>query len=151
MTEFPETRTGLLVQLLSRDNREAWETFAAIYQPVIYRMARRRGMQDADAQDLVQDVLVRVSAAIGRYAATGCSISNWLARVAKNTILTTLTRSPRDLGQGGTDACDELEQHPEDSSAVNEELDSEVSVSSFCEPLLSSAPTSITKHGWRSN
>ena len=60
VTEIPETRDSLLVQVRSPANREAWEEFAQIYQPVIYRLARLRGMQDADAQDLSQQVVVAV-------------------------------------------------------------------------------------------
>lgn len=67
MTEFPDTQSLLLANIQSLENREAWAEFVQIYRPVIYRMARRRGMQDADAQDLSQDVLVRVSKAIDRW------------------------------------------------------------------------------------
>lgn len=51
------------------DDREAWEEFVLIYQPVIYQMARRQGMQDSDAQDLVQTVLMRVAGATDRWVA----------------------------------------------------------------------------------
>jgi RNA polymerase sigma-70 factor, ECF subfamily len=67
MTEFPDTQSMLLANIQSLENREAWAEFVQIYRPVIYRMARRRGMQDADAQDLSQDVLVRISKAISRW------------------------------------------------------------------------------------
>jgi len=50
----------LLANIQSLENRQAWSEFVQIYSPVIYRMARRRGMQDADAQDLSQDVLLRI-------------------------------------------------------------------------------------------
>ena len=61
VTEFPETRDSLLVQVRSPANREAWDQFALIYRPVIYRLARRKGLQDADAQDLAQRVLMAVA------------------------------------------------------------------------------------------
>ncbi len=67
MTEFPDTQSLLLANIQSLENREAWTDFVQIYRPVIYRMARRRGMQDADAQDLSQYVLVRISKAIDRW------------------------------------------------------------------------------------
>jgi RNA polymerase sigma-70 factor (ECF subfamily) len=72
VTEFPETRSTLLAQVRSPENREAWEQFVLVYRPVIYRMARRRGMQDADAQDLVQTVLMRVAGAIDRRRLPKC-------------------------------------------------------------------------------
>ena len=61
MCEFPETRDSLLVQVQDPANREAWELFARIYRPVIVRIARARGLQLADAQDLSQQVLMAVA------------------------------------------------------------------------------------------
>ncbi|MEM1067488.1 MAG: sigma-70 family RNA polymerase sigma factor [Planctomycetota bacterium] len=131
MTEFPETRASLLAQIQCPENREAWEVFAATYQPVIYRMARRRGMQDADAHDLVQNVLIRVSNAIERYERqSDVRFRNWLGRVASNAILSGLARSPRDQATGGTDAGDQLVQHP-DSAALTQELNLELKREQF--------------------
>jgi len=64
MTEYPETRDSLLVQVGDPQNAEAWEQFARIYRPVIFRLARRRGLQDADAHDLSQQVLMSVASSI---------------------------------------------------------------------------------------
>ena len=50
--DFPETRDSLIAQVRDPLNREAWDQFASICRPVIYRLARRKGLQDADAQDL---------------------------------------------------------------------------------------------------
>lgn len=62
MTIDPETRTSLLVQLATGDtNQQAWFEFVNLYQPVIFNYARRLGLQDADAQDLVQVVLTKVA------------------------------------------------------------------------------------------
>ncbi len=114
MTEFPETRLTLLASVKSPENREAWEEFVVMYRPVIYRMARRRGMQDADAQDVVQDILIRVSAAIERYESQpGVRFRHWLRRVASNAILSSLQRRPRDLGAGGTDAQEVMSKQPD--------------------------------------
>ncbi len=67
LTEFPETRDSLLAQVRSPANREAWDQFALLYRPVIYRLARQRGLHDADAQDLAQQVLMAVASAIGNW------------------------------------------------------------------------------------
>jgi len=124
MTEFPETRSSLLAQVRSPDNREAWEQFVLIYRPVIYRMARRRGMQDADAQDIVQTVLMRVAGAINRWEKTepGTRFHHWLRRVAKNAIFTALSRSPNDAASGGSNIHDLLTKQPEIAPDVEQEL-----------------------------
>jgi RNA polymerase sigma-70 factor (ECF subfamily) len=59
VTQFPETRESLIVQVKNPGNRDAWGQFVDIYRPVIHRIAVARGMQDADAQDVTQQVLMR--------------------------------------------------------------------------------------------
>ena len=65
MPELPETRASLLLRVQEAE-AGAWDEFVEIYRPLVYRMARRRGWQDADAQDLAQQVLVKVAGAIDR-------------------------------------------------------------------------------------
>ncbi len=43
------------------DDKAAWHEFFEIYAPLIHSYARHRGMQDADAADLTQDVLWKVA------------------------------------------------------------------------------------------
>lgn len=124
MTNYPETRSTLLLGVKSRENREAWEEFVLIYRPVIYRMARRRGLQDADAQDLSQNVLARVSNAIARWEKTdeNTRFRNWLSRVAKNAIFSALKRSPKDIAAGGSEVQEQLMNRPDISSDEEAEL-----------------------------
>ena len=125
MTEFPETRSTLLADIKSPENREAWEEFVVLYRPVIYRMARRRGMQDADAQNLAQDVLLRVARAIENWEQQpGTRFRHWLRKVASNAIVSAVTRSPEDAAAGGSVARDLLTEHPESADA-QQELDRE--------------------------
>ena len=99
MTEFPETQSEVLARIQSPEDREAWEGFVSMYRPVIYRMARRRGLQDADAKDLVQRVLVAVAGSISRWEKrNGIRFRHWPRRVAKNAVLNALPRQPHDPG-----------------------------------------------------
>ena len=149
MTEFPETRSILLAQVRSPDDREAWEEFVQIYQPVIYRMARRRGMQDSDAQDLVQKVLMRVAGAIDRWERQpGTRFRHWLRRVARNSILTELSRPPKDVPLGGSDIQEFMAEQPAAASDVEQELD----VESMREQYLRAAMTvqaDVNAETWR--
>jgi RNA polymerase sigma-70 factor (ECF subfamily) len=45
-------------------DEEAWRTFVPLYAPLVYRAARRQGLQDADAADLTQEVMGEVARAI---------------------------------------------------------------------------------------
>jgi RNA polymerase sigma-70 factor (ECF subfamily) len=125
MTEFPETQSLLLANIQSLENREAWAEFVQIYRPVIYRMARRRGMQDADAQDLSQDVLLRISKSIGRWQPQeGVRFRHWLRKVASNAIVTAVTKStPRGIVDGS--AADQLLAEAPETSVATRELQDE--------------------------
>ena len=126
MTQFPETRATLLADVQSPENREAWEEFVFIYRPVIYRMARRRGLQDADAQDVTQNILIRVANAIGQYEQKeGTRFRHWLKRVARNAIFSAITRSPKDAAAGGSVAADLLAEKPDVDPQIIDEFEAE--------------------------
>jgi len=119
MTNSPETRDSLLLQIRDPDNRVAWDRFTQIYRPIVYRLARRRGLQEADADDLWRSVLLSVSRSIQDWQRNPDSrFYHWLRRVAGNAILNALTRGPRDPAVGGSDflnAVHEVAQHDEDA------------------------------------
>ena len=66
MTECPPTRPSLLVRIRDARDGEAWRQFVELYAPLVYGFARKRGLQDADAADLTQDVLRAVARGVGR-------------------------------------------------------------------------------------
>lgn len=57
MSESPPTRCSLLVRLRHVSDARAWTEFVDVYAPLVYRLARKQGLQDADAADLTQEVL----------------------------------------------------------------------------------------------
>lgn len=57
-TDISEDRTPVSLILRLRDGTEAeWRTFWGIYGPLIYRLARGRGLNHHDAQDIVCEVM----------------------------------------------------------------------------------------------
>ncbi|TWU43532.1 ECF RNA polymerase sigma factor SigW [Novipirellula aureliae] len=85
MNSDPTTRPSLLVRLQNSRDEHAWAEFTAIYEPVIYRMTRRRGLQDADAREIVQEVLLSITAAIERFDVDDPgSFRGWLSRITRN-------------------------------------------------------------------
>lgn len=103
LTEIPDTRDSLLVRVRDPGDQEAWEQFAAIYRPVAYRLARAHGLQDADAEELAQSVLIAMAKAIANWEPVTPQVRfrHWLRRVAKNAILNALSRRPQDQAVGG--------------------------------------------------
>jgi RNA polymerase sigma-70 factor (ECF subfamily) len=124
MQEFPETSESLITQVRDPADREAWERFEQLYRPVIFRIARSRGLQESDAFDVVQQVLMSVAAAIGRYHrhAAGPPFRHWLSRITRNAILEVLTRGPRDKAQGGSSFLRALRAIPSMDADQTEQL-----------------------------
>jgi RNA polymerase sigma factor (sigma-70 family) len=120
MDEVPETRPSLLVRLCDPKDDRAWTEFTAIYSPFIYRFACRKGFQDADAADLVQEVLRAVASAVDRWEPDPCKgpFRNWLFRIARNMMLNLVAserRHPR--GTGSEEMQWLLESRPSPSPA----------------------------------
>ncbi len=126
-SQFPETAASLLLQLQAGGDHEAWLEFVSIYRPIIYRLARQRGLQDADAQDLAQQVLLSISRSIAQWQKNDESVRfrHWLRRVAKNAICNALTRQPRDRAAGGTSVLNLLAEQAEPGEDVTRELELE--------------------------
>jgi RNA polymerase sigma factor (sigma-70 family) len=118
MDESTSTRPSLLIRLRDSGDERAWSEFMEIYGPLVYRLAKRRGLQEADAQDLAQDVFRAVARAIERYdpdPARG-SFRGWLSRIANNLIINCLSaqrRHPRGTGDTGMQRM--MEDRPDTS------------------------------------
>ena len=111
----PITRPSLLVRLRDPRDRPAWEEFADLYAPLIRGYARRRGLQDADAEDLTQEVLRRVAGAMNGQAfdPQRGTFRAWLFAVVRNQVRKAGGRPrPGEVGAGGTDAGDRLADQP---------------------------------------
>jgi RNA polymerase sigma-70 factor (ECF subfamily) len=130
LTATPRTRPSLLVRLKAPRDERAWAEFVEIYEPLISRLARRKGLQEADADDLTQDVLRAVAGAIEHWdpdTARG-SFRSWLFRITRNLIVNLMAarrRQTASYGTGGTDMVALIEAQPaaevEDSALFDAE------------------------------
>jgi len=113
MNSTPETRASLLIRVRDPEDQAAWHEFVEIYRPVILRLARKKGMQDADGEDVAQQVLVAVAKAVEQrgHDPQRAKFRTWLGRVAHNAILNALTRGKPDRGSGDSALLAVLNQH----------------------------------------
>src|SRR5438876_10822611 len=122
MVEPPLTSASLLVRIRDGRDQEAWQQFVRVYAPVVYGFARKRGLQDADAADVMQDVFRSVATAAGKlvYDPTKGTFRGWLYAVTRNKLYTFLDRKRRHVqGTGDTGAHQRLDEFA-DSSNENE-------------------------------
>ena len=60
------TSASLLERLRHPEQQTAWTRFVQLYTPMLFHWARRLGLQDDDAADLVQDICIgRAFALVG--------------------------------------------------------------------------------------
>ena len=120
--DSPLTRASLLVQIRDGNNHGAWQEFMKLYGPVVYGFARKRGLQDADAADLMQDVMRSVSSAIGRldYNRDKGTFRGWLFTITRNRVFTFLSaRRHRPQGSGDTSTHQMLDTQPNASDGTD--------------------------------
>ncbi len=122
MPEFPETSHSLIARVSDPSDAASWAEFLAIYQPVIFRMARRRGLQIADAQDVLQQVFLSVARSIDGWEATEGRppFRAWLTTIARNAITKSLSRRPSDAATGSSSVDDLLNSIPDDEATTSE-------------------------------
>ena len=77
----------VLGQVKAKDPR-AWERMVRLYGPMIYRWARRAGLQSADSADVVQEVFRAVALYIAEFEAERSAegFRAWLWTITKNTL-----------------------------------------------------------------
>jgi len=87
-TDLLSTHRSLLTRLKRADDQEGWQRFFDTYWRLIYGVARKAGLTDAEAQDAVQEAVITVSRQISRfqYDPERCSFKTWLLMITRQRI-----------------------------------------------------------------
>lgn len=128
MAEPPQTRVTLLARIKDGGDVAAWREFVSLYGPVVYGFARKRGLQDADAADLMQDVLriVARNAEKMEYDPARGTFRGWLYTVTRNKIYNFLNgqrNRPRGAGDSGAQERLDAIPNPADESEADWDLE----------------------------
>lgn len=84
---LPTTSTTLLHSLLEEPvDQRAWRTFCGRYGPAVFRFARRQGLGEADAEEVVADTLAAFFEGYraGRYDRSRGRFKTWVFGIALN-------------------------------------------------------------------
>lgn len=128
MAPTPTTRASLLLKLRDPQDHEAWVEFVSLYEPVIYRLLRKTGLRDADAYDVLQELLLVVNRNIDRWehGREHGSFRGWLRRVTRNLVVSWVRRQKRQITTSSVDLDSLLESPPVANGPETNEFDQEL-------------------------
>src|SRR4051812_46686272 len=88
------TRRTLLSRLRDLDDHESWRTFFDLYWRLLYNVARKSGLDDSSAQEVVQETVIGVAQKMPefRYDPTRGTFRQWLLRITRRRIIDHLRR-----------------------------------------------------------
>ena len=85
ITRLLATRRSLVDRLGNWDDHSRWQEFFETYWKLIYSVARKAGLSDAEAQDVVQETVITVAKNVGKlgYDPAVGSFKGWLLNIAR--------------------------------------------------------------------
>ncbi len=92
------TRQSLLSRLQDWEDQAGWREFFELYWRLIYKVARKSGLQDDEAQDVVQSTFIYLSRRMPgfRYDASRGSFKSWLRVVTRSRIAVYCRKAKRE-------------------------------------------------------
>jgi RNA polymerase sigma-70 factor (ECF subfamily) len=150
MTAPSELRTSpTLLGLLRRDptDEAAWARFVDRYGPTIYDWCRQRGLQEADAQDVTQNVLLKLAAKMPTFAYDAArSFRGWLRTLTQHALTDFWQGQQTGRGSGDSQVrewLDNVEARHDLAARLEEEYDQELLEAAIARVRLRVAP-----HRW---
>ena len=95
------TRESLLNRLKDWKDQESWKDFFDTYGRLIYGVARKAGLSDAEAHDIVQETVISVARKIEGfvYDPAVCSFKTWMLQLTRWRIINQLKKRQREAAR----------------------------------------------------
>lgn len=119
-----DTKLSLLA-LAANHDALAWNKIVKLYAPLILTWCRRQGLNEADGQDVAQDVFVTLAKSLPEFSKTreGDSFRAWLATITRTRISDFYRRRAKSpVANGGSTANQFLQEAPELDATASFEI-----------------------------
>lgn len=114
-----DQQTGALLRRCAAGDAAAWEEVVRLHQRRIYNLCYRFTNSPDDAQDLTQDVFIRVYRTLGSYDVGKGAFSTWLTTLTRNLLVDHFRRTKQERM---TDSMDVGIREEENSPALSEQI-----------------------------
>jgi RNA polymerase sigma-70 factor, ECF subfamily len=95
-----------LLNCVLRGEAGAWNRFADVYVPLVFRWIRRAGLSEADAADICQNVFLAVVKDLPKFRRDepGHGLQGWLRTITRHAVVNHFRQRKKQVGQPGYDA-----------------------------------------------
>jgi RNA polymerase sigma-70 factor (ECF subfamily) len=120
------TRPTLLFRLRDWEDKGSWDEFYRLYRNFVYGLARRSGLTHVEAEEVAQEVFIRVAETISAFESDPArgTFRGWLARLTRWRITDKFRARPRDAAGAASrrreeqpDTTRTIERLPDDRTA----------------------------------
>lgn len=115
-TRTSDSTSASLLSKARVGDAAAWNRLVEVYGPIVYRWAKKAGLQDSDAADVMQDTFRDVARGLSRFRKEHLSDSfrGWLWVVSSNRLRQHFNRLNREpAGIGGSAHAERIEGIPD--------------------------------------
>jgi RNA polymerase sigma-70 factor (ECF subfamily) len=121
------TSVSLLESLRQRPDGPSWQRFADLYHPLLRGQLRRHGLQAADVDDLVQEVMTVLMKEVPHFQHNGRkgAFRTWLRGITVNRLRELWRQEKYVPAAGGSDFAEKLAQLADDQSQLSRLWDRE--------------------------
>lgn len=106
-----------LVERCLEGDDAAWERIVTMYAKRIYNLSYRYTGRREDAEDLTQEIMIRVYQNLNTFRSDAGSFQNWILRVGRNLIIDHYRQTRRYQPAAGSEEMDSM--HLEDDKLPN--------------------------------